>query len=84
MSKPNRPSRWTHVTVFDQQYPPEVLAEGLAVNEAVVFGECDKCGFLAQCSTDESFRPPVFAWCSRRKSELMSRVRSAEDGGLRQ
>lgn len=71
MSKRNRRDKWRHITVFDKAYPPEVLAEGLAVNEAVVLGKCDKCGFLKQCSSDNSFRPPVFAWCSRRKAELL-------------
>lgn len=36
MSKRNRRDKWRHITVFDKAYPPEVLAEGLAVNEAVV------------------------------------------------
>lgn len=75
MSKRNRRDKWKHVTVFDKAYPPEVLAEGLAVNEAVVLGECDKCEFLKQCLLDNTFRPPVFAWCSRRKAELLAAQR---------
>ena len=75
MSKRNRRDEWKHITVFDKAYPPEVLAEGLAVNEAVVLGKCDKCGFLKQCSSDDSFKPPVFAWCFRRKTEILSSQR---------
>jgi len=75
MSKRSRRDRWKQITVFDRAYPPEVLAEGLAVNEAVVLGECDRCVFLKQCSSDSSFKPPVFAWCFRRKSELLEQRR---------
>lgn len=84
MSKHKRPSKWKHITVFDRVYPPEKLAEGLAVNEAVVFGECDKCGFLEQCSSDDTFVPPVFAWCSKRKHELLSLAKREDNGGASQ
>lgn len=71
MSEHNRRDKWKHVTVFDKDYPPEVLAEGLAVSEAVALGKCDSCPFLTRCSSDDSFKPPIFAWCFRRKTELL-------------
>ena len=40
-----------HITMFDRQYTPEKQAEGLAISQAIVYGHCDKCGFLSQCST---------------------------------
>ena len=81
MSKRNRRDKWKHITVFDRAYPPDVLAEGLAVNEAVVFGECNRCPFLDRCSSDDNFSPPVFAWCYRRKRELLeSRHRRDKKG----
>lgn len=64
-------SDYTHITVFDREYPMDVQAEGIAVSQAVVSGACDKCGFLARCSTDDKFQPPVFAWCSKRKAEIL-------------
>lgn len=64
-------TEWTHVTMFDQEYPVDKQAEGIAIQEAVVEGHCDKCGFLSRCSTDDYFRPPVFAWCFRRKKEIL-------------
>lgn len=67
-------TEWTHVTMFDQEYPVDKQAEGIAIQEAVVEGHCDKCGFLSQCSTDDSFRPPVFAWCFRRKKEILKQL----------
>jgi len=65
-------AKWTHITVFDRQYSADKRAEGMAVQQAVVGGHCDKCGFLARCSTDPSFVPPVFTWCARQKSEIMA------------
>lgn len=35
-----------HITMFDRQYTPEKQAEGLAISQAIVYGHCDKCGFL--------------------------------------
>lgn len=64
-------SEWKHITMFDREYPADKQAEGIAIQEAVVEGHCDKCGFLSKCSTDGSFRPPVFAWCFRRKQEIL-------------
>lgn len=74
-------AEWTHITMFDRQYPPEKQAEGLAVQQAVVEGHCNRCGFLAQCSTDVNFRFPVFAWCFRRKAEILSEWRTAQKEG---
>jgi len=71
-------NEWKHITVFDREYPVDKQAEGIAVQEAVVEGHCDKCGFLCKCSTDDSFRPPIFAWCTRRKHEILKKWK--EDG----
>ena len=61
-----------HITMFDRQYTPEKQAEGLAISQAIVYGHCDKCGFLSQCSTQgETFRFPVFAWCMIKKAEIL-------------
>lgn len=62
---------YQHVTLFDKKYPMDVQAEGIAVNHAVVFGHCDKCGFLKTCSTNENFKPPVFAWCQQEKQRIL-------------
>lgn len=61
-----------HIKIFDRPYPAEKQAEGLAITEAIHNGECNKCGFLSQCKSDESFVFPVFAWCSGRKSEILA------------
>lgn len=70
-----------HITIFDLPYPPDKMAEGLAVSEAVALGKCNQCIAIAQCKTDESFVFPASAWCMQRKSEILAyRNRRADDG----
>lgn len=69
----------THVTMFDRPYPPEKQAEGLAISQTIVGGHCETCGFLTQCSTQKDFKFPVFAWCMRRKAEIMARMEMDAD-----
>lgn len=63
--------KYMRITIFDRPYSYDKIAEGHAIHEAVAEGHCDECGFLEQCKSDTSFRPPVFAWCSRRKAEIL-------------
>ena len=62
---------WTHITTFDREYPPDVQAEGIAVQEAIAKEHCNSCVFIARCVSDETFRPPFFAWCQARKKEIL-------------
>lgn len=63
---------YTNVQIFDREYPTDVQAEGMAVNNAVIFGHCDKCAFLKTCSTNDNFKPPVFAWCFQEKKRILA------------
>lgn len=65
---------YTHITMFDRPYPPEKQAEGLAISQAIVDGHCYKCGFFHQCSTQDDFQFPVFAWCMKRKAEILKEM----------
>lgn len=65
---------YTNITMFDKPYPPEKQAEGLAISQAIVGGHCAKCGFLPQCSTQDDFMFPVFAWCMKRKAEILKEM----------
>lgn len=70
-----------NIMVFGRPYPAEKQAEGLAICEAIHNGECNKCGFLSRCKSDESFVFPAFAWCSRRKDEILAEwYRMSDDG----
>ena len=62
-----------------EQYPADKQAEGMAIHQAIVEGHCDKCGFLPQCSTQgKVFQFPVFAWCMRRKAEILADMRKED------
>ena len=61
-----------HITMFDRQYPAEKQAEGIAISQAIVGGHCIECGFYKKCTTDNRFKFPVFAWCMRRKAEILA------------
>lgn len=71
MAKEKRKSEYKHITIFDRPYSYDEIAEGHAIHEAVAEGHCDECCFLNRCKSDSSFRPPVFAWCFRRKAEIL-------------
>ena len=71
---------YTHITVIAGQYPAETQAEGIAIGEAVAKGHCNNCGFLNVCSTNDTFKPPIFAWCSRRKAEILKSWEGRENG----
>ena len=73
-------SDWKHITVFAGDYPMDKQAEGIAIQAAVAEGYCEKCGFLKKCSTDDSFRPPVFAWCFQKKKKILHEWESDRNG----
>ena len=60
-----------HITIFDQSYPREKQAEGLAISEAVLTGKCEKCPFLNKCERDRNFEFPIMAWCQKRKNQIL-------------
>ena len=73
-------SEQKHITIFDQPYPADKQAEGLAISQAIMGGHCDKCGFFSQCSTQDDFQFPAFAWCMRRKAEILSQMNRPTEG----
>ena len=69
-----------HITLFDHPYPVDTQAEGIAVSQAIMGGHCDKCGFLPQCSTLDDFKFPAFAWCMKRKVEILAQMECPTEG----
>lgn len=47
---------YNHITIFDQPYPEDKQAEGIAVSEVVATGRCNACGYLKQCERDQSLK----------------------------
>lgn len=56
----------------------EKQAEGLAIVDAILSGECDKCPSFAECRVNEHFKFPVDAYCMKQKAIVMKGW--AEDG----
>ena len=61
----------SNVVVFDKLYSGEKIAEGRAVQWAVLSGACNKCKYLSQCESDNNFEFPQNAPCMIKKIELM-------------
>ena len=60
-----------NVVVFDKPYSKDKIAEGRAVQWAVVNGACDKCKYLPQCESNNNFVFPQNAPCMIKKGKLM-------------
>lgn len=61
----------SNVVIFDKPYSEDKIAEGRAVQWAVVSGYCNKCKYLQQCESDNNFEFPQNAPCMIKKSELL-------------
>ena len=62
---------YTNTLIFDREYPPEKIAEGRAINWAVLSGACDNCGFIEECRTNRLFKFPDSAACMKKKKDFM-------------
>ena len=60
-----------YITIFDRPYPKDKQMEGIAISQAVVSGDCFKCPYYKQCSSDETFRPTPDTACMKRKKKLL-------------
>lgn len=54
-----------NIVVFDRPYSKEKIQEGIAVQKAVITGECNKCTYLKQCESDKSFEFPKDSACMK-------------------
>ena len=68
------------VVFYGGPYSLEKQAEGIAVNQAVIYGYCEKCGCLKRCASDTTFHPPFFTWCMRKKAEIIASLKTGGDG----
>lgn len=59
-----------HIVVMPQGLSRSKICEGLAIHRAVVSGECDRCAYLPDCSSDNSFKMPADAYCMKEKARL--------------
>lgn len=62
------------VIVFDKPYSSDKIAEGRAIQWAVVSGACNKCDYLRRCENDVFFKFPQNAPCMIKKSKLLRSI----------
>lgn len=61
----------SNVVIFDKPYSAEKIAEGRAVQWAVVNGACNMCKHLQQCESDNKFEFPQNAPCMIKKVDFL-------------
>lgn len=59
-----------HITMFDKAYSPDKIAEGQAVTQAMLNGDCNRCGYYLKCSSGSDFEFPENAPCMQRKRRI--------------
>lgn len=66
------------VIIFDKPYSAEFIAEGRAIQWAVMSGACDKCNHRYECENKRNFIFPKRADCMKKKAELLKKISSKE------
>lgn len=61
----------SNITIFDKAYDRDKNAEGLAIANSVLNGECDICPSVAVCSSNGNFKFPTDAACTVHKREIL-------------
>ncbi len=67
-----------NMVVFDKPYPTEKIAEGMAVNWAVVNGACEECINLNQCASERDFKFPIDSPCMIKKAQILKEMKGGE------
>lgn len=70
----------SNITIFDKPYDREKIAEGLAISNSVLNGECDICPSVAVCSSNENFKFPADAACMVHKREILQSWEKMDGG----
>ena len=64
-----------HITIFDKAYSSDKIAEGQAVTQAMLNGDCNRCAYYLKCSSNEDFEFPENAPCMQRKKRIEGGIR---------
>ena len=67
-----------NVVMFDKLYSADEIAEGRAVQWAVITGACTKCKYLKTCANEIDFEFPKNAPCMEKKEELLKENDNAD------
>ena len=63
------------IVVFDKPYSADKIAEGRAVQWAVISGACDNCMYLKECASDKNFKFPLNAPLNESSCSVISTCR---------
>lgn len=61
----------SNIVIFDKPYSVNKIAEGRAVQWAIVNGVCNECKHLRECESNNNFKFPNNTPCMIKKSELL-------------
>ena len=56
--------------MFDKPYSEDKRAEGMAIAQSIITGECNKCSYMNECSSNPEFKFPENAACMKRKIRI--------------
>lgn len=59
-----------HIAIFEKPYSVDKIAEGQAVTQAMLNGDCNRCTYYLKCSSKEDFEFPENAPCMQRKRRI--------------
>lgn len=69
----------TNIILFDRPYPPDLIAEGQAIQWAVTSGACNECKNEYECEHNRNFKFPKRAACMQKKAELIRKMSAKEN-----
>lgn len=69
----------TNIILFDRPYPPDLIAEGQAIQWAVTSGACNECKNEYECEHNRNFKFPKRAACMQKKAELLRKMSAKEN-----
>lgn len=61
----------TNICIFDKPYSSDLIAEGCAIQWAVINGSCNVCQYLKECKNNRDFVFPEKAACMKKKAEFI-------------
>lgn len=61
----------TNIIMFDKPYSADEIAEGRAIQWAVVSGACNRCQHKRECENNSKFKYPPLAPCTIKKYEFL-------------
>ena len=59
------------ITIPESNMNENDIKFGIAIQNAILNGECEKCKYLKQCENNKDFNFPDDSWCFNKYKEMM-------------